>query len=67
MSTKEDIEELKMLLRGIQRLKSELQFADFSSNFHTEYEKFIRLQNLLWCLNDVCWKVHGDRKEDKQG
>lgn len=57
-------EEIKLLLRGIERLRWELRFADFDSNFFADYEKFMRLQNLLECLSGACWKVYGDRRED---
>lgn len=59
-------EEMKILLRGIQRLRFELQYADWDNDFSESYDKYSRLQNLLWCMNQVCWKVYGDREEDKE-
>ena len=57
-------EEMTLLLRGIERLRWELHNTDMNENFQVWFDKYSRMQNLLQCLNDVCWVIHGERSDD---
>jgi len=59
-------EEIKTLLRGIERLRRELKESCVETDLLNHMEKFKRLNNLLSCLSDVCWTVYGDRHDDKE-
>ena len=59
-------EEIKMLLRGIEGLRSELAHCSFDSDLFEHMEKYKRLNNLLSCLSTVCWTIYGDRHDDKE-
>ena len=59
-------QEMKVLLRAIERLRFELKDCKIDSNWHEYFDKFNRLNNLLSCLSNICWIIHGDRFEDEE-
>ena len=59
-------EEIKLILRGIQRLRWELNQVSIDGNFQEWWDKYSRMNNLLECLNQTCWAIYGDRANDKE-
>lgn len=59
-------EEIKVLLQGIEILRYELYDCDIESNLLEYAEKFKRLNNLLFCLSNIAWTIHGNRFNDKE-
>jgi len=59
-------EEIKLILRGIQRLRWELNQTSIEDSFSEWWNKYSRMNNLLECLSATCWTVHGDRANDRE-
>lgn len=59
-------EEMKLLLRGIERLRYELSHIDMDADIARAHDVSSRLNNLLSCLSRICWTKYGDRTKDHQ-
>ena len=56
------IDEARLLLAAIKKVRQE---SEKTHKINDMLDCFERINNLNMCLEEVCWKIFGQRAEDK--